>query len=281
MRWRDVSARFLRLLQLRREPFVCTLIAIHRGARGIPLIVAANRDEYYDRPAEGPAIRQVGGRRVLAPLDLRAGGTWLGINQEGVFAAVTNLRDESPDPERRSRGWIVMDALREPTAALAADMLKALPEETYNPFQCFVADGERAYRVAYRERPRLEELGPGIHVVGNLDPAEEPADKVERIRKRVSGIEELEADKALAELARVCAEHETGGFADTCVHLPGRAGNAYGTRSSILFELRDNDEGRLWAADGAPCQTEYEDQTALLSELLRQPGGGSSMGNRS
>lgn len=98
-----------------------------------------------------------GGRKVLAPLDLRAGGTWLGMNAESVFVAVTNLRNESPDPDRRSRGMVVMDALREPTAARAADWLKALPEETYNPFHCFVADLDRAFHVVYRDRPRIQE----------------------------------------------------------------------------------------------------------------------------
>lgn len=255
---------------------MCTLIAIHRGVRGVPLIVAANRDEYYDRPSEAPAVRRMGARRVLAPRDLRAGGTWLGINDEAVFAAVTNLRDEAPDPGRRSRGWIVMDALREPTAARAADMLKALPEETYNPFQCFVADRDRAFRVAYRDRPRLEELDPGVHVVGNLDPAEEPAPKVERIRDRVSRMvagvgDGRDGRDALENLARLCSEHGTGGggVGDTCVHMSGPQGPLYGTRSSILLELReDGGDGRLLVARGAPCQTAYEDQTALLRETL-------------
>lgn len=267
-----------------------------------PLIVAANRDEFYGRPAEGPAIRNVSGRRVLAPLDLQAGGTWLGLNEESVFAAVTNLRNEFPDPQRRSRGWIVMDALQEPTAALAADMLKALPEETYNPFQCFVADGERAFQLVYRGAPRLVELGPGVHVIGNVDPAEEPAPKVERIRARVEaeGVQELETDRAIEELARICAEHGTGGggVGDTCVHIgeahfgearfgaQGAGERGYGTRSSILLALpsrdegrarEDQDHGRLLVADGAPCTTEYEDQTALLGRLRT---GETVMGNR-
>jgi uncharacterized protein with NRDE domain len=236
------------------------------------LIVAANRDEYYDRPAEGPAIRDLDGKQVLAPIDLRAGGTWLGLNGDSVFAAVTNLRDDSPDPRRRSRGWIVMDALREASAARAADMLKALPEEAYNPFQCLVADGERAFQLVYREEPRLRELDPGIHVIGNVDPAEEPAPKVERIRARVAGIEDLETERALTELARVCAEHETGGgsVADTCVHMADR----YGTRSSLLLAIGSRPEaGRLLVADGAPCETKYQDQTDLLIRLQRDRKG--------
>ncbi len=295
---------------------MCTLIAIHRGDPGqrpsqdASLIVAANRDEYFDRPAEGPAIRELDGRRVLAPLDLRAGGTWLGVNEDSVFAAVTNLRCESPDPQRRSRGWIVMDALRQPTAALAADMLKALPEETYNPFQCLVADGNQAFHVVYRDRPRLHTLAPGVHVIGNVDPREEPAPKVQRIRDRVAGFDTLETEVALTELARVCAEHESGdaGLGSTCVHLGSRgsggstggesteeqsAAGGYGTRSSVLlalpappdrrFEGRGEAEqargrGRLLVADGAPCQTRYEDRTELLAHLR---AGENVMGNRS
>jgi uncharacterized protein with NRDE domain len=259
------------------------LIAIHRGVRGAPLIVAANRDEYYDRPAEGPAIRALGdakgagtGRFVVAPLDLRAGGTWLGVNAEGVFAAITNLRNERPDPLRGSRGLVVMNALREPTAARAADVLKALPEESYNPFQCFVADREQAYLASYRDRPSLRSLAPGAHVIGNVDPGEEPATKAERIRERVERIEAGSADDVLRELAAVCGEHETGGggLGDTCVHL-----GSYGTRSSVLFAQVDGsgmDEaaGRLLYSNGAPCGTEYEDHSALLRELRRRASTG-------
>jgi uncharacterized protein with NRDE domain len=257
---------------------VCTLIAIHRSVQGAPLIVAANRDEYYDRPAEGPAFRVVGGRRVLAPIDLRAGGTWLGLNEEKVFAAVTNLRNDEPDPQRRSRGMVVMDALREPTAARAADMLKALPEEAYNPFHCFVADREQAFHLVYRDVPKLQVLAPGVHVIGNVDPREEPAPKADRVREQVlQGIpghrgagerrEQTPAD-VLRELAAVCSEHGTGGggVGDTCVHL-----GAYGTRSSVLLALGDDEEAsRLLYADGAPCDSEYEDHSTLLLELSRR-----------
>jgi hypothetical protein len=117
-----------------------------------------------------------------------------------------------------------------------------------------------------------------VHVVGNVDPLEEPAPKVDRIRRRVAGIEELGTKQAIEELARVCAEHGTGGVADTCVH----AGEAYGTRSSILLALSRTGErtadgreeqGRLLVADGAPCKTEYEDQTDLLAHLRQVTAG--------
>jgi hypothetical protein len=170
-------------------------------------------------------------------------------------------------------------------------MLKALPEEAYNPFQCFVADGARAFHLVYRDVPRVHELRPGVHVVGNVDPREEPAPKVERIRERVAGIGNLKTERALEELARVCAEHGTGGggVGDTCVHLGSReggsreGGSGYGTRSSILLALRSTgleakgSKGRLLVAEGAPCETGYEDQSTLLGQLWP---GETVMGNR-
>ena len=80
---------------------MCTLIVLHRCVPGRPLVVAANRDEFLSRPAEGPAIREGRGGRILSPLDLEAGGTWLGLNDRGVFVGLTNLRPHSAGPGRR------------------------------------------------------------------------------------------------------------------------------------------------------------------------------------
>src|SRR5512138_2523002 len=105
---------------------MCTLIAFHRCFADAPLVVAANRDEFHERPTEGPTLRAAsissapgaerfartaaGGRptRVVAPRDLRAGGSWLGVGESGLFAAITNRRCDQPDASRRSRGWLVM-----------------------------------------------------------------------------------------------------------------------------------------------------------------------------
>ena len=98
---------------------MCTLIVIHRSVPGRPLIVAANRDEYHDRPAEGPSLRRNEPGYIVAPKDVRAGGTWLGVNGQGVFAALTNLRNPNPagpDLHRSSRGEVVTRALEAASA---------------------------------------------------------------------------------------------------------------------------------------------------------------------
>jgi uncharacterized protein with NRDE domain len=165
-----------------------------------------------------------------------------------------------------------MDALRESTAARAADWLKSLPEETYNPFHCFVADADRAFHVVYRDRPRIRELAPGVHVIGNVDPAEEPAPKVDRIAEQVAAARVADQDRreALRGLERVCRDHETGSLADACVHL-----GAYGTRSSTLLAVGESAaESHLLYSDGPPCENEYQDLSTLFHELGQAAGYG-------
>lgn len=252
---------------------MCTLIAIHRCVPGSPLLIAANRDEYLDRPSEGPGLRRVGEHWAVTPIDLRAGGTWLGVNARGVFAALTNVRNEHPDPSRKSRGMVVMEALEAGSAEQAIEALGALAEGAYNPFNCFVADAERAFSLVYQDRPRISELSPGVHVIGNSPAGESGNEKITRILERASQV--MSEDQLLEALGNVCREHGTGGdpLADICVH----AGDTYGTRSSMLLELAESPEkNRLLYADGPPCTDDYEDYSALLSELRQTPGYGST-----
>src|SRR6187402_1084539 len=88
------------------------LIAIAWQARSdLPLVVAANRDEWRDRPAK-PAHWWPERPELFAGRDLQAGGTWMGITRTGRFAAVTNFRDPSDQRSTaRSRGGLVTEFL--------------------------------------------------------------------------------------------------------------------------------------------------------------------------
>jgi uncharacterized protein with NRDE domain len=243
---------------------MCTLIALHRPDPRVSLVVAANRDEYLDRPAADPALWTHAGRRIVAPRDLRAGGTWLGLNECGVFAALTNRPNPSPDPSRRSRGLLVLDALAAPTARRAAESLADLPGEAYNPFNLFVSDGEEAFVAVYTGRPRVTELGPGAHVIGNAEPDDRSVAKVARLLEAAEAVAEGPREWWLEGLAAVCRAHDgEAPLGSACVHHGG-----YGTRSSTLLML-DRDPGRseLRFADGPPCAAGYRDLTDLLREL--------------
>jgi len=241
---------------------MCTLIVLHRCFEAAPLVVAANRDEYFERPAEGPALRDTAHGRVVAPLDRRAGGTWLGLNEHGLFAAITNQRCESPDPNRRSRGLIVLDALAAASAGEAADRIEALQTDLYNPFNLLVADGRTAHLFSYAGKPERIDLQPGPHVIGNVHPSDDTSPKLARQRREVDRAMRAPEEALLGGLAEVCGSHAgKGPLEHTCVHA-----EPYGTCSSTLLRLGP-DDAELRYADGAPCRRGYRDFTHLLSEL--------------
>jgi len=254
---------------------MCTLIALHRCVPGHPIVIGANRDEFLDRPAAPPALR-IGARGpIVAPLDRRAGGTWLGVNPAGVFAALTNRPTARPDPARRSRGWLVIEALAHAGAREAAEAAARLPAEAYNPFNLFVADADEAFVVVYEGGARLEALAPGAHVVGNADPDDRAVPKVARILAEAERVAAAPPETQLLELAAVCRSHARAAAGhssreDACMHLGDVGPGGYGTRSSALLRLgRDPAAGELWWAEGPPCSTRYEDRSHLLRGLGR------------
>jgi uncharacterized protein with NRDE domain len=68
---------------------MCIMAILYRSARDAPILVASNREEFFDRQSQAPRI-QSGKPRVMCGIDRRAGGTWLGVNQYGLLVAVTN-----------------------------------------------------------------------------------------------------------------------------------------------------------------------------------------------
>lgn len=132
----------------------------------LPLVVAANRDELLERPAD-PAGYWPGREGLLAGRDRAAGGTWMGVTRAGRFAALTNVRDPRAfDPAAPSRGGLVVDFLasrEEPLGhlrRLAADPVRR------NGFNLLGgAEGRVAWLSNASGAPR--EVGAGIHAVSN------------------------------------------------------------------------------------------------------------------
>jgi len=92
------------LFPARRTSYMCLLIFAHRVCPGYPLVLAANRDEFYARET---AVSTFWPQQptLLAGKDLQQGGTWMGITRQGRFAAITNYRDPAATRDApRSRG---------------------------------------------------------------------------------------------------------------------------------------------------------------------------------
>ncbi|HEY7482167.1 MAG TPA: NRDE family protein [Gemmatimonadales bacterium] len=132
----------------------------------LPFILAANRDEFYDRPT-APAEFWNDTPGVLAGRDLSAGGTWLGIDRRGRFAAVTNYRQgEREHQAPRSRGRLVSDFLRGKMTAREHWQQVQRTAREYSGFNLLVGDSEGVLYYSNRE-DRLRALGPGIYGLSN------------------------------------------------------------------------------------------------------------------
>ena len=99
---------------------MCTVILAHRLLDDAPLLLGANRDEQLARPSEPPRLRDDTPISPVSPRELKAGGTWLGVNEEGVISAITNRFGKLAEGSRRSRGELVDLALEHKSAAAAS-----------------------------------------------------------------------------------------------------------------------------------------------------------------
>jgi len=145
---------------------MCLILFSYQSDPRYRLLVAANRDERYDRPAL-PAAPWTDAPDIIAGRDLEQGGTWMGYSRLGRFAAVTNYREGSGrSVAPRSRGKLVAGFLREDTAA--GDYVRAIAASgsDYNGFSLLVEDGEELWFVSNRDAaPRRIE--PGVHGLSN------------------------------------------------------------------------------------------------------------------
>ena len=213
---------------------MCVLIA----SVGETPWLAANRDEAYARPFSGPA-EWPGDTVFWAPRDEQAGGTWLGVNANGLIAAITNRSGLPERPGLQSRGALVTGALGRPSLdAVRAWLQEELQRGQLNPFQLCVVQGAGGFLcISGPDGTRIEELGPGVHVLSNLH---EPGE----IR-----LDARQADPShVTETLRDHTPRLGGGHA-ICKH-----GESRGTVASALIEPHV----RFLFAAGPPCRTPLE-----------------------
>jgi uncharacterized protein with NRDE domain len=244
---------------------VCTLALYFQISPDYPLIVAANRDERYERPTAAPALLH-GPPRTLAGRDMRAGGTWLGVSEDGLLAAILNRKSSGApalSPPRRSRGLLCWDLLGRPSADEARSFLRA-HQESYEPFALVVADAAQAWVAANSaSSTQIEELPPGLHVFSNTRLHDEWSEKKQRaytlfaeIGARIALLSE--PSSWIGEFTRVLSDHSPAtGSADTrdaiCVH-----GADSGTvSSSIIVYSKAACRFESYYCAGAPCRSAF------------------------
>src|SRR5271154_7102289 len=153
---------------------MCTLVILRRPEHAWPVVIGANRDEMIDRPAKPPGRHWPDRTEIVAGLDLLAGGSWLGLNDWGVAAAVLNRHGSlGPAAGLRSRGELVLEALDHADAAAAADALSHLDPDSYRTFNLIVADNRDAFWLRHAETGEIEAhpIKPGLSLIaaGDID----------------------------------------------------------------------------------------------------------------
>lgn len=245
---------------------MCLILLAWRAHPDFPCVLAANRDEFHDRPS-APADWWGGDARILAGRDLRDGGTWLGVTRRGSFAALTNFRDGGARrSDAPSRGKLVSELLESGrTAPETLSYLRRVGPH-YNPFNVIFSDGQR---LGVYESVRAEgrELGAGVFGLSNhlLDT---PWPKVRAGKSALTeALADVRNEAAILHLLRddrPAGDHE---LPQTGVGLEWERllssafvrADDYGTRCSTLFRI-DNRGGAefdewSWDPAGEACGT--------------------------
>lgn len=168
---------------------MCLIFAAYKVHPKHPLIILANRDEFTARPTQ-PA-HWWAERDVLAGKDLKAGGTWLGVNSKGKFAALTNVRDpKNFRAEAASRGSLVLDFL---SADSIADFKQKRLQDVsiYNDFNLLLYENEQLFSFNSQARA-LQTLSPGIYGLSN-DNLDSNWPKINRGKAMVADLVEQES----------------------------------------------------------------------------------------
>jgi hypothetical protein len=247
---------------------MCLLALFFRAVEDAAVVAGANREEFYDRGGEPPAL--LGGPvRAVAGLDPLAGGTWLGVNEHGVLVAVTNRRKSRVPARPRSRGLLARELLGLPSAAVAAEhATRELGQERYAGCNFVCADADNAIVVQGGDWLRVRPLPPGLHVLTNHDVNDASDPRLGHIAWWLGQRAYSLADQCLFALRQLCGQHEPE-YPPVCF----RDGE-HGTVSSSLIALRDSLARSTYLhAQGPPDRTAYADYSYLLQQMASKDEG--------
>jgi hypothetical protein len=244
---------------------MCILAIQYQLVPEAPILVAANREEYYDRASSVPSI-QSGKPRILSGIDQQGGGTWLGVNQHGMFVGASNRRKMIPPVAPRSRGALCKDLLKSGSAQEAMHLaMEELATHRYEGVNFVIADAESGWVVHGGDDPDVVQLEEGLSIIANRN-VNDPRDERVELARRLLTLQTLDSPvKFLAVASKVFARPATApGRPSMVMHSKDR-----GTVSSTLLCLGVKPRDAIYQfADGPPNEAKYEDYSPLLRDIL-------------
>jgi uncharacterized protein with NRDE domain len=244
---------------------MCTMAIYYRVVRGTPILVAANREERIDRPTQYPKI-QPGTPRVVCGIDRKSGGTWLGVNQHGLFCAVLNRPKRRLPLEPRSRGLLCREMLELRNAREASEhAAKELSTGIYAGANYVCADPKYAAVVYGGDKIEIREITPGLHVITNGD-LDNFRDERHELVHRMLTLHTLDSAVTFLAVASRTFSRKPDSYGRRGVVMLGKE---FGTVSSTLLALsRKIQHSVMQYSSGPPGDHPYDDLSALLRQVL-------------
>jgi uncharacterized protein with NRDE domain len=249
---------------------MCLLVIAWQAHTRYRLVVAANRDEFHDRTA-APLGKWSAPDDILAGRDLRAHGTWLGLDRGRRFGVITNFRElQRPRPDAPSRGALIPDYLREPVEARRF-LIDLEPQAArYSGFNLLLTDGDSLWYASNRAEPFARPLPPGVYGLSNqlLDT---PWPKLQRVRQgfdrwlsdpapAANTLFDLLGDRATAALDEELPQTGIPLEWERVLSSPFVLHPDYGTRASTLVLLEASGAGYL-------AERRFDPQGTLQGEV--------------
>lgn len=244
---------------------MCLIVLAWRPGHAQPLLLAANRDEFYERPSQ-PLAAWPDAPGLFAGRDLQAGGTWLGVGPDGRFAALTNIRDPGQAQGACSRGELPLAFLR--GALNTEGYLQQLAERhrDYSGFNLLLGDNQQLWHFN-SQQGRATALAAGIHGLSNAD-LDTPWPKLQRAKHALGQALHEPNPEALLALLADATQAADEQLPQTGIGLTGErllssvfiASATYGTRASTAL-IVNADGSRLLA------ERSFGPHGSLLSEV--------------
>ena len=237
---------------------MCTLILKKaHGPRGC-LQIFGNRDERLNRPAI-PFEKIIVEKTIAwAPRDLEKGGTWLGVNEHGLFAGLTNRYAEDGYPEAdlsASRGELPRRALACRTVTEATNTIsEMLQQRSYPGFHLLLSSSEKTKLIVWDGSSlRAEWVSQDLLVLTERSfSSQQPA----RETKLLAALTDKPDRLTLQDVTALLSQHEPNSIDAVCVHLDGIN---YGTRTAVCITLtNDVDTLEVWESQSPPCQVDWQ-----------------------
>jgi uncharacterized protein with NRDE domain len=213
------------------------------------LILAANRDEYYERPTK--SMHWWEQEKILAGKDLQAGGTWLAVSDDGRFAAITNYKELiNGKADLKTRGELVSNYITSKGLS-SIDYLENIKGINYAGFNLLLGDKEGIHYFSNRTE-EIDKLEPGIHAVGNLLLNSQTKKSI-KVKNQFKELLQTNPDEvALIEFMKRdsgdLSDLDMAGFKETeHEEIPYRfiKSDVYGTRCTTLLNIDPNGKYRI------------------------------------